>query len=114
MKTLYGLTLPLTVSPYERVFMAPYGSRVHSHSLSRSRPATLTLLPLFTSLEVLPLQVEKTEMTDSYGIEDSRPDEILVAQQLAAKESEALIGTEGIASCLAPFICCFVWDCSLR
>ena len=85
--------------------MAPYGSRVHSHSLSRSRPATLlTLLPLFTSLEVLPLQVEKTEMTDSYGIEDSRPDEILVVQQLAAKESEALIGTEGIASCLALYL----------
>ena len=46
LKTLYGLTLPLTVSPYERVFMAPYGSRIHSHSVSRSGPATLTLLPL--------------------------------------------------------------------
>ena len=90
---LYGLTLPLTVSPYERVFMGSiWVLYPFTFSLS-SGPATLTLLPLFTRLEALPFEVVYVE-----GLNDGLP----------AKEFEALIGTEGIASSLAPLSRCCV------
>ena len=50
---------------------APYGSRIHSHSVSQSGPATLTLLPIFTRLEALPFEVvQKAEMIETLRTEE--------------------------------------------
>ena len=72
-------------------------------SIHIQSPATLTLLPLFTCLEVLPFEVVKTEMMESCRIEDRRPNEILLCSSWQPKNLKLWLAQKALQAVWLPW-----------